>query len=300
MSQSNTKKWTMIVDIEKCHNCNNCFISAKDEHVGNAFPGYSEEQPLHGHRWIDIKRKERGQAPMAEANFMPVMCNHCDAAPCLRKDGAVYKRADGIVIIDPDKAKGKKEIASSCPYGHIWWNEEKQLAQKWTFDAHLLDSGWDKPRCVQVCPTGALQSKKVNDRELKELINVEALEEPRPELRTQSRVYYKNLHLIKSWFLGASVTASVDGIEECLADATVVLYKSGEKIAETTTDAFGEFKFDKLRDQKALYTLLIKSDSLPTKRIEVELDGSRYLGTISMDTTPRPSAAVRPPENAEC
>ena len=38
---------------------------------------------------------------------MPVMCNHCDNAPCIRASsgGAMYQRPDGIVMIDPDKAK---------------------------------------------------------------------------------------------------------------------------------------------------------------------------------------------------
>ena len=59
---------------------------------------------------------------------MPVMCNHCDDAPCMKaaKNGAVRKRADGIVIIDPEKAKGQKKIMQACPYGAIFWNEEKQ------------------------------------------------------------------------------------------------------------------------------------------------------------------------------
>ena len=57
---------------------------------------------------------------------MPVMCNHCDNAPCSGpgRRGAVYRRPDGIVIIDPVKAKGQKQIVDSCPYGAIFWNEE--------------------------------------------------------------------------------------------------------------------------------------------------------------------------------
>ena len=275
-------KWSMIVDVEKCHNCNNCFISTKDEHVGNAFPGYAEEQPLHGHRWIDIQRKERGQAPMAEANFMPVMCNQCDAAPCLRKDNAVYKRADGIVIIDPVKAKGKKEIASSCPYNHIWWNEEKQVAQKWIFDAHLLDAGWDKPRCVQVCPTGALMSFKASDGEWERLIKTEQLEEAQPELRTRPRVLYKNLHLIKSWFIGGSIASQVDGVEECLPAVSVSLWQGDTKIDETVTDCFGEFKFDRLPAKAGQYGVHIEARGYFSRMLEVDVEDSLYMGLIEL------------------
>jgi len=150
-------KWNLIVDIAKCHDCNNCFLACKDEYFENDFPPYSSAQPRMGQRWIDILRKERGQFPRVDVSYLPLLCMHCDDADCIKaaEGGAVYKRDDGIVIIDPLKAKGKKSIVESCPHGVIWWNDELDLPQKCTFCAHLLDEGWDKPRCVQVCPTGA-------------------------------------------------------------------------------------------------------------------------------------------------
>ena len=35
------KKWNMIIDVAKCHDCNNCFLACKDEHVENDWPPYS-------------------------------------------------------------------------------------------------------------------------------------------------------------------------------------------------------------------------------------------------------------------
>jgi Fe-S-cluster-containing dehydrogenase component len=67
-------------------------------------------------------------------------------------DGAVRKRPDGIVIIDPVKSKGQKQIVDACPYGAVTWNEEKQIPQAWPFDAHLLDHGWTRTRAEQACP----------------------------------------------------------------------------------------------------------------------------------------------------
>ena len=46
------KKWNMIIDVANCTNCNVCTLSVQDEHVGNAFEGYAEEMPKHGHRCI--------------------------------------------------------------------------------------------------------------------------------------------------------------------------------------------------------------------------------------------------------
>ena len=102
---------------------------------------------------------------------MPVMCNHCDDAPCMKaaKNGAITKRADGIVIIDPVKSKGQKQIVDACPYGAISWNEELQIPQAWIFDAHLLDEGWTKTRAEQSCAMGVFQSVKVEDAEMQRI-----------------------------------------------------------------------------------------------------------------------------------
>ena len=119
-------KWNLIIDVAECTNCNNCTLATMDEYVGNEFPGYAAPMPKHGHRWIDIKQKERGQCPMMDIAYVPTTCNHCDNAPCIAaaKDGAITKRPDGIVVIDPVKSKGQKQLVDACPYGAIWWNDE--------------------------------------------------------------------------------------------------------------------------------------------------------------------------------
>ncbi len=252
-------KWNMIVDVERCNNCRACFLAVKDEHTGNDFPGYAAEQPPMGANWLDIERKERGGYPIVDAHFMPVMCNHCDDAPCMKvaKDGAIKKRDDGIVIIDPVKAKGQKEIVDACPYGAVSWNEELQLPQAWIFDAHLLDSGWNKTRAEQCCPTDVFKSVKVDDAQMQKMAAEEGLEVLQPELGTRPRVYYKNMHFFNRCFVGGSVVASVNGVEECAADAEIVLTKDGSELARATTDTFGEFKIDKLEPNSGSYQLEI-------------------------------------------
>ena len=98
--------------------------------------------------------KSAGSSPRSKSSIFPSLCMHCDNAPCMKvaPAGAVYKREDGLVIIDPEKAKGRREIVESCPYGAIYWNEEEQLAQKCTGCAHLIDEGWTQTRCSQGCP----------------------------------------------------------------------------------------------------------------------------------------------------
>ena len=278
------KKWNMIIDIERCDNCRVCFLAAKDEHIGNEFPGYAASQPPQGHNWIEIERKERGSYPIVEANFMPVMCNHCDDAPCMKAatDGAVRKSDDGIVIIDPEKSKGQKAIVDACPYNAVSWNEERQIPQAWIFDAHLLDDGWTQTRAEQACPTGVFRSVKVEDQEMQQITAAEGLEVLQPELGTRPRVYYKNMHLMAQCFVSGSVAANIDGVEECAEGAEVILKQNGSEIGRATTDTFGEFKIDKLEKNSGQYELEVKGStgSLSTK-FELS-DKSLYLGAIEL------------------
>ena len=273
------KKWNLIIDVEKCEDCNNCFLSCKDEYVDNEFSGYSVSQPKHEQKWINIMRRERGQCPMIDVAYLPIPCMHCDNAPCIRPadKGAVYKRKDGIVIIDPGKAKGLAYLVDLCPYGAIWWNEEKECAQKCTFCAHLLDEGWREPRCVQACPTGALRAIYVEDLEMSKIIEQENLEVYMPNHKTKPRVYYKNLYRFLKCFIGGSVAILTEGREECVEGAKVTLKKGSERIREATTETFGEFKFDDLDENSGEYLIEIIYGQYK-KDLKVALKNSMYLG----------------------
>jgi Fe-S-cluster-containing dehydrogenase component len=273
------KKWNLVVDVDNCTNCNMCVLAVADEYVDNDWPGYSAAMPKHGHRWINIERKERGMAPMVDVAFVPTMCQHCDDAPCIKaaKNGAVTKREDGIVLIDPIKAKGQKQIVDACPYGAVWWNEEKQIPQAWTFDAHLLDQGWKEPRAAQVCPTAAIRSFKIEDGEMARLVKDEALSVLHPEHGTKPRVWYKNLHRYTEAFVGGTVARQVDGLTDCVEGVKVRLTKDGRTVAETVSDAFGDFKIDRLPVDSGAYRLEVSGASKP---IDVTVGESVYVGTV--------------------
>lgn len=276
------KKWHLIIDVAKCEDCNNCFLSCKDEYIDNDFLPYSVAQPKHGPRWMNIKRKERGQCPMVDVAYLPTPCMHCDDAPCIKKatDGAVYKKNNGIVIIDPVKARGMRDIVAACPYGAIWWNEEKNVAQKCTLCAHLLEEGWKEPRCVQACPTGALRAVKIEDSEMAQIIKDENLEVLHPEYNTKPRVYYKNLYRFLKCFIGGSIAFEVNGITDCAEGARITLFKDSGKIGEAVTDNYGDFKFDNLDEDSGRYRLEIAHEGHEKKTLDVDLTTSKYLGTI--------------------
>ncbi|OGO18711.1 MAG: oxidoreductase [Chloroflexi bacterium RBG_16_48_8] len=275
------KKWNLIIDIGKCHDCNNCFLACKDEFFENDFPPHSSAQPRHGHRWMNILRHERGQFPKVDVSYLPLPCMHCDDADCIKaaKDDAIYKREDGIVIIDPVKAKGQRGLVDSCPYGVIWWNETLDLPQKCTFCTHLLDEGWARPRCVQACPTGAMQFLSAEDSGMVQLIESEKLEIWHPEYGLQPRVYYKNLYRFSRCFIAGSI--ALKDVNECAEGAIVTLKDASDKVPDTgKTNNFGDFKFDGLEEKSGEHHLTIEYPGYPTQELQVDLEVSVDLGTI--------------------
>jgi Fe-S-cluster-containing dehydrogenase component len=275
------KKWNLIIDVAKCHDCNDCFLSCKDEYWENDFPPYSAAQPRHGHRWINVMRKERGEYPKVDVVYLPTPCMHCDDAPCIKaaKKDAIYKRDDGIVVIDPEKAKGQKNLVKSCPYGVIYWNEEKSLPQKCTLCVHLLEDGWKEPRCVQACPTGALSVVCAEDSEMEKIKKSESLEVYQPEYKAKPRVYYKNLHRYTRCFVAGSV--ALQDIDECAEGAEITLRQGAKKVVDkTVTNNYGDFRIDNLEEESGKYVLEVAYKGYEKKTVEVDVKTSVNLGTI--------------------
>jgi Fe-S-cluster-containing dehydrogenase component len=271
----------MVIDVARCHDCNNCFLADKDEFVGNDFPPHSLAQPWAGHRWMNIERKERGQYPLVQVSYLPVPCMHCDDAPCIKDSpaGAVLKREDGLVIIDPEKAKGHPEIVDTCPYGAIYWNDEKQLAQKCTGCAHLIDEGWTETRCSQVCPTGAIKLVLGDDAEMAQLAAAEGLEAFKANLCTNPRVLYKNLHRWTKCFLAGNMV--LGDTDECAEGARVVVEKGGKPVGEDAANCYGDFVVDGLEPGQA-YSLSVSAPGYETVRMEATPEVSINLGQITL------------------
>jgi Fe-S-cluster-containing dehydrogenase component len=277
------KKWNLVIDVAQCENCNNCLLATRDELVGNDFPGYSAPHSSQGGDVLSIRRKVRGATPMVDVSYMPVLCNHCDDAPCIRAagDDSIRKRDDGIVLIDPVRAKGRRDLVDACPYGAIVWNEKEQLPQNWFFDAHLLDQGESVPRCVPVCPTSAIEAVKLTDGEMATRVSREQLKTLRPELQTRPRVYYRNLDRFDTCFIGGTVSSLHDGILECAGDAQVRLLKNSKDIAATRSDEFGDFRFEGLAPDSGHYQIIVSQDGFGAAHAIAELGTeSIYLGDL--------------------
>lgn len=278
-------KWFLIIDVAKCCNCQNCTMAMKDEYVGNDFPGYAAAQPQSGHEWITIDRHIRGSGSMIDVNYVPRTCNHCDNAPCIKAGaGTVYKRDDGIVIIDPVKAKGRKDIVSSCPYGVIFWNEEKQLPQQWIFDAHLLDQGWKEPRCTQACPTGALRALKTTDEAMASMVAKDGLAVLKPKAETKPRVYYRNLERITTLLVAGNIVArDRNGVINNVEGATVLLSDERKvQMQNATTDIYGDFRFNDVPKGVDTFTLHVSHPGYAELTRTVNLADAANLGSMEL------------------
>ena len=270
-------KWALFFDVAKCNGCRNCFVAVKDEYVGNERPGYFSAQPPNGQVWLGVEHRENGPAPFTEVSYVLKTCQHCDDAPCLKAatGGAVKKRPDGIVVIDPQRARGQKQIVDACPYGAVSWNEDSQTPQAWPFDAHLLDEGWTKTRGEQVCVTGALVSQKLDDDAFAASKRA-GWRELRPDLGTKPRVLYKGLERVETIFVAGSLEIEKHGVRDCLEGARVELVRDGEVLGSATTDAFGDFRIGGLAPGGAA-TLRIVTDGVE-QEISVALGRSVSIG----------------------
>jgi len=270
-------KYGMVIDISRCNGCYNCFLACRDEYCGNDYPPYSLSQPFTGHFWMRIIERERGQYPEVKVAYTPVLCMQCKDAPCIEAslNGAVYQRPDGIVIIDPEKAVGQKQIVTACPYRVIYWNEEKNIPQKCIFCAHLLDKGWKEPRCVELCPAGALTFGDLEDPNSKvsQLIASNKVEILRPEYGLKEKVCY--ISLPKRFIAGTVVFGAKD---ECAENVDVTLIGDGVK-KTIKTDNYGDFEFEGLQAEKE-YSVRIEHPGYAPKEFTVQTKIDVYLGEI--------------------
>jgi tetrathionate reductase subunit B len=269
----------LVIDIAKCNGCYNCQIACKDEHVGNDWAPIAKPQPDTGQFWHKVTDVVQGSVPKVRVRYMHDICAHCDDAPCIEacKSSAIYKRPDGIVIIDPDKCTGNRACLDACPYGSIYFNSDLNISQKCTFCAHLLDGEWTEPRCVDACPTGALVFGE--EEELAELIaGAETLPS---ETAAKPRVYYKDLP--NKYFIAGAVWDPA--ADEVLIGATVTLTnQAGGASSALETDDFGDFWFE--RQEPGVYSLKVEAEGYGPVMIE-SIDAARdvNVGDIELHKT---------------
>ena len=142
-----------VFDSSKCNGCYGCQLACKDEHCDNDWSPISLPQPDTGQFWCHLEEVVHGQVPKVRMEYTPKFGGQ-DSAIADYAPEVMMEREDGLRVIDPVKAAGRKDLAEKFP--GVFWNEELNVPQACTGCAHLVDEG-QLPHCVDVCPTLALR-----------------------------------------------------------------------------------------------------------------------------------------------
>ena len=270
-----------------CMACYCCFTACKDEHCGFASK-LSAKQPMMGHKWIDVREWERGNSSRrVKTASVPTLCAHCEDPACAKaaKDGAIYKRPDGIVIIDPEKSKGQKAIVDACPIDAIFWNEELEIPQKCTMCAELLDDpdylaylGDPKlkmPRCVEACPNQALIFGDLDDPEsdISKLVASQRNTQLEPLAGKETNVKYLNVPTV---YLAGTVYLPKE-LEEVYIGAKITLKcKETGETWSTETNYFGDWEVEWLPKNKNI-DVTVEAPGYKTVEYAAYTDMDRYV-----------------------
>jgi Fe-S-cluster-containing dehydrogenase component len=281
----------IAVDSRMCMACYCCFTACKDEHCGYD-TALSAKQPMMGQFWINVREWERGDdSRRIKTATVPTLCAHCQEPECMEaaKGGAVYKRPDGIVIIDPVKSKGQKQIADACPLGAVFWNEELEIPQKCTMCAELLDDpdylsylgdpALKQPRCVEACPNRALIFGDLDDpnSEISRLVASQRFTPPEPIAGRETNVKYLNIPTV---FLAGTVYRPAEE-EEVITGAKVTVEAGGETFT-TQTNYFGDWEIEWLpKNQDAKIT--ITADGYKPVTYTAKTDKDHYVAMTYME-----------------
>ena len=183
------KQYGFVFDLKRCIGCYTCVIACKVENC------------LQEHSWIKVLTSNgapgntaTGRYPELSLSWQPITCMHCQNPPCLEAcplESAIYKRPDGIVLIDKEKCTGCQLCIPACPYGVIKFDLQDNVAQKCTFCSHRLDQDLT-PFCVKECIWGAIHFGDVGDpnSEVSQLISTRNSYTLGPERDTQPSNYY--------------------------------------------------------------------------------------------------------------
>jgi Fe-S-cluster-containing dehydrogenase component len=184
--------WTMTIDLDRCTGCEACVTACKAE---NNLPIVGEKALAQGReiQWIRIERYWEGEYPNAKLSFIPMLCQHCEAAPCetVCPVTATYHNQDGLNAQVYNRCIGTRSCAVYCPYEVRYFNyndhhwdppleqqlnpdvtvREKGVMEKCTFCIQRIRQAKDlakddgrrrvrdgevQPACVQACPAEAL------------------------------------------------------------------------------------------------------------------------------------------------
>lgn len=142
----------IYVKPERCMGCRSCEIGCCVQHA--------QEKNLFGAVMQSPLPKKRLFVESTEELRMPILCRHCDEAPCLHAciTGGLYRDEQGFVRRHKERCIGCWTCVMMCPFGVMTRDKENHVAVKCD-RCHELEI----PACVSYCPTKALVLVDVDD-----------------------------------------------------------------------------------------------------------------------------------------
>ena len=149
--------YTIDADIEKCIGCQMCMVDCAAHHADE------KDLPIAYPKAWDLLPESRLFVDLDGALPVPLLCKHCENAPCATVCPTGAIRIDekyGFKVLDKEKCIGCRSCLLTCPFGLISMDNEGRAAQKCDMCLERFEEGIE-PVCVQICPRGALSVKPV-------------------------------------------------------------------------------------------------------------------------------------------
>lgn len=148
------KRAAFFFDSSACSGCKTCQMACKDKNDLATGQAWRRVYEITGGNWV--KQGHTWRQDVFAYN-LSMSCNHCEDPICMKgcPTGALYKRDDGLVLINENDCIGCRYCAWACPYGAPQYNPDTGKMGKCDLCVDYIDAG-KRPSCVDACPMRAL------------------------------------------------------------------------------------------------------------------------------------------------